>query len=137
MIMNRSLSMVALAACLGGISCDIDVTGPEMGGEWGGEHILLTVSLSGGTVEYDCAHGTIDEPIAPDRDGNFTLSGTHVREHGGPVREDEIPDEQPAPYWGWTDGDSMRLTVTLTDTGETRGPYELRLGRAPQLFRCL
>jgi hypothetical protein len=135
--MNRSLNVVALTVCLGVTSCDIDVTAPEMVGEWGGEHILLTVSLTGSTVEYDCAHGTIDAPIAPDRDGNFTLSGTHVREHGGPVHEDEVPDEHPARYWGWTNGSTMRLTVTLTDTGETRGPYELRLGRQPQLFKCL
>ena len=117
--------------------CDINVTAPEMVGEWGGEHISLTVSQTGSVVEYDCAHGTIDGSITPDSDGNFTLFGTHVREHGGPMREDEIPDEHPARYRGWTNGDSMWLTITLTDTGDSLGPYELRLGEQPQLFKCL
>lgn len=135
--MDRISRTIALTLLFGLGSCHINVTAPEVVGEWGGEHILLTVSLTGSTVEYDCAHGTIEGAIAPDRDGNFVLSGIHVREHGGPIRENEIPDEHPARYWGWTDGSKMRLTVTLLDTGDTRGPYELRLGEEPQLFKCL
>jgi hypothetical protein len=136
--MNRTLKTAALAACLGLASCDTSITAPEMVGEWGGEHILLIVSLSGSTVEYDCAHGTIEGSIATDNDGSFTLSGTHVREHGGPVREDEIPDEHPAQYQGWTNGRGMMsLTVTLIDTGESMGTYWLWLGEQPQLFKCL
>lgn len=135
--MNRAINVAAIALCVAGAGCDIDITAVDMIGAWGGEHILLTVSSTGSMVEYDCAHGTIEGSIVPDRDGTFTLPGIHVREHGGPVREDEVPDEHPARYWGWTDGSRMRLTVTLTDTGETRGPYELRLGRAPELFKCL
>jgi hypothetical protein len=122
---------------LGSTGCDINVTAPELIGEWGGEHILLTVALSESTVEYDCAHGTIQGTIAPDGEGNFELSGVHVREHGGPIREDEVPDEHPARYEGWTNGSRMRLTVTLTDTGQSIGPYELRLGGQAQLFKCL
>jgi hypothetical protein len=135
--MKRHLITAVVAAMVGSLGCGIDVTAPEMVGEWGGEHILLAVSLTGGTVEYDCAHGTIGEAIAPDNDGNFTATGVHFREHGGPIREDEVPDEHPAVYSGWTNGRRMTLTVTLTDTGQVLGPYQLSLGDQAQLFKCL
>jgi len=135
--MNRSFMAGALAACLTAGACDIDVTAPEMVGEWGGEHISLSVSLSGSTLEYDCAHGSIEGSIEPDRDGNFVLAGVHVREHGGPMREDEVPDEHPARYEGWTNGTRMTLTVILTDTGLELDTYQLRLGQPAQLFKCL
>ncbi len=135
--MVRYLKTVAAVFFAGLMSCGIDVAAPDMVGEWGGEHISLTLSLTGGTVEYDCAHGTIAEAIVPGNDGNFSTSGVHVLEHGGPIREDEIPDEHPAVYSGWTNGNRMTLTVTLTDTGAVLGPYELRLGEQPRLFKCL
>ena len=135
--MNRSLIVSALATCLTGAACDIDVTAPEMVGQWGGEHISLSVSLSGSTLEYDCAHGTIEGSIEPDRNGNFVVTGTHVREHGGPIQEDEVPDEHPARYQGWTNGTRMTLSVILTDTGLEIGTYHLRLGQQAQLFKCL
>lgn len=135
--MNRSLTVSALAACLTVAACDIDVTAPEMVGEWGGEHISLSVSLSGSTLEYDCAHGTIEGSIEPDRNGDFVVTGVHVREHGGPIQEDEVPDEHPARYQGWTNGTRMTLSVILTDTGLEIGTYHLRLGQQAQLFKCL
>jgi len=135
--MNRSLTVSALAACLTAAACDIDVTAPEMVGEWGGEHISLTVSLSGSTLEYDCAHGTIEGSIEPDRNGNFVVTGVHVREHGGPMREDEVPDEHPARYQGWTNGTRMTLSVILIDTELEIGTYHLRLRQQAQLFKCL
>ena len=135
--MSRSLIVSALATCLTGAACDIDVTAPEMVGQWGGEHISLSVSLSGSTLEYDCAHGTIEGSIEPDRNGNFVVTGVHVREHGGPIQEDEVPDEHPARYQGWTNGTRMTLSVILTDTGLEIGTYHLRLGQQAQLFKCL
>jgi hypothetical protein len=135
--MNRQLSAALPAVVLCTAGCAVNVTAPDMVGEWGGEHISISVSLTESTVEYDCAHGTIDGPIAPDHAGKFTLSGTHVREHGGPIREDEMPDQHPARYSGWSNGDRMTLTVTLLDTGETIGQYELRLGSLGRVLKCL
>src|ERR1700681_1106258 len=58
-------------------------------GLWGGEHISMQVTAHRTTVEYDCAHGTIDQRIALDRRGRFNVPGIHVAEHGGPVRQNE------------------------------------------------
>jgi hypothetical protein len=107
-------------------------------GLWGGKHIGLTVTEAGATVEYDCAAGKIDEPMLLDKDGNFEAHGIHVFERGGPYQVGEPPlKRHPVIYRGWTDGRQMRLTVTLLETGEDVGTFELALGRPPQLDKCL
>jgi hypothetical protein len=105
-------------------------------GTWGGEHIGLEVTDVGGRVEYDCAHGTIDEKIVVDARGSFELRGTHVRERGGPVRKGEPEDSHPAIYKGQVKGDTMTLAVTESDTGESVGVYTLTHGRQPHIMKC-
>ena len=105
-------------------------------GTWGGEDISLEVTASGGQVEYDCAHGTIDQKIVPDARGRFDLRGTHVREHGGPVRRDETPDSHPARFTGEIKDNTMTLTVTQSDTKETVGTFSLVYGQQPHLMKC-
>lgn len=104
---------------------------------WGGEHIRLLLTESGGSLEYDCAHGQIDQAFAADGDGRFDVRGTHTREHGGPIREDEEADTHPARYSGTTDGRTMTLTVTLLDSGEPVGTFKLAHGEAGRILRCL
>ena len=107
-------------------------------GSWGGEHIRVAVLEEGAKIKYDCAFGTIDEPLLLDKDGNFEAHGTHVYERGGPLRLGEPPPERyPALYRGWTDGSQMHLTVTLLETGEVVGDFSLGLGRPPMIEKCL
>ena len=56
---------------------------------------------------------------------------------GGRIVVGEIPDRHPDGYDGWTDGETMRLSVTLTDTGQKLGEYKLVRGQSPHVFRCL
>src|SRR5215211_7025508 len=98
-------------------TCRGSLTGPVSPGDWGGEHIGLVVTANGATIEYDCAIGTIDTQLIA-TDGSFSASGTHTRGHGGPIRQDEIPDKHPTRYEGRVDGETMILDVTLTDSGE-------------------
>jgi hypothetical protein len=105
-------------------------------GSWGGEHIGLEVTTEGGRVEYDCAHGTIDQKIVADAQGRFDLRGTHVREHGGPVRKDETADTHPARFTGQIKGETMTLNVTESDTKEVVGTFTLVYGQKPQIMKC-
>jgi hypothetical protein len=102
---------------------------------WGGAHVALTLTDSGGTIEYDCAHGGLGAPVRLDRAGRFNIAGVHVREHGGPIRVGEVPDSLPARYAGHVRGDRMTLRVLVG--ADTLGPFELRRGAEPQLFKCL
>ena len=117
--------------------CSTDLAGPIAPSEWGGDHVGLTVLATGGTLEYDCASGTIDQPIVAATNGNFVAQGTHTVGHGGPIMVGEIPDRHPARYDGWTDGETMTLSVTLTDNGQKLGDFALFRGQSPHVFRCL
>ena len=106
------------------------------GGQWGGPHIQMQVANGSATIEYDCATGTISGPLRIDSRGRFSLLGKHVREHGGPIRMGEDRSGVPARYTGWTDGKTMKLTVTLVNTKADLGTFELTHGSAGRVFKC-
>lgn len=122
---------------LAGATCSTEPTGPIPPSEWGGQHIGLVVLTGGATIEYDCASGTIDEPITVGAGGGFSAMGTHTRGHGGPERIGEIPDRNPARYTGSTDGKSMTLNVRLTDDNQDLGTFTLTRGAVPAVLKCL
>lgn len=101
-------------------------------GNWGGPSVNLTVTASGGTIEFDCGRGSVDQPMVLDSNGRFDVAGTFIRE-GGPAKEN--PDRIPARYIGRTDGKTMALTVTIGDT--TVGPLTLTFGTQTRLFKCV
>jgi hypothetical protein len=106
-------------------------------GAWGGDHVSLVVTETGGSLEYDCAHGTIDQPLVADSSGRFDLAGTHTREHGGPIREGEKAETHPARFVGTANGRTMALTVTITDSNENVGKFTLTRGEAGRIVKCL
>jgi hypothetical protein len=123
---------------LAGLSaCGSAAPPSDIRGVWGGDHIALVGSETGATVEYDCAHGTVDEALVPDKNGRIDVLGTHTREHGGPDREGEMPDVHPARYQGYVSQGTLTVTVTLTDTGDVLGPFTLVRGDSGNLFKCL
>ena len=103
-------------------------------GEWGGEHARLTVEDAGGTIEFDCAHGSLDGPLTLDGSGRFDVKGRLVAE-GGPVRKDEPEASRPARYSGESDAQRMSLQVTL-EGGESAGSFSLTKGGPARLFKC-
>ena len=111
--------------------------GAPVTGRWGGDHVALDLTPAGGTIEYDCAHGGLTQPLRRGACGEFEAIGVHVREHGGPIREGERPDSVPARYVGRVTGDRMTLRVYAGSRPDTLGPFELRRGGEPRLFKCL
>ena len=105
-------------------------------GLWGGP--LAAVEFQGGLadVQFDCAAGTIDEPIVPGPDGKFLAKGTYRTGATGPIRVGQIFRNQPARYSGAVVKNAMTLSVMLED-GTTLGPFSLMEGTPPQLTRCL
>jgi len=128
------LLLMLLISCGG---CAGSNTLTDLTGTWGGAHIGIMVGEKGATLDYDCAHGTIDEPLIADENGEFEVIGVHVREHGGPIRLGEIPDEHPARYKGYIKGNVMTLSVTLTDSRLKLGTFSLTRGAPPRVHKCL
>lgn len=95
----------------------------------------LVLDTSGGRLEYDCASGTIG-PIIPGPRGNFEAEGSHTPAAGGPDIEGQIRPTYPTSFSGNVRGDRMTLRGRLQN-GVVLGPFELRRGVEPIIFRCL
>lgn len=106
-------------------------------GSWGSGHMGMLVEPDGASIEFDCGHGSIEQPILLDKKGRFNVEGIYVREHGGPIRQDEPADAHPARYTGRVNRKMMSITVTLTDTMETVGGFILIYGQSPYVTKCL
>lgn len=108
-----------------------------LSGVWGGEHVTLTVNDRSSHLEFDCAHGDIPSALTAGADRTFAMSGTFVREHGGPIREDEKADVRPAMYIGRVTGQTMELTIRLIDPDTPIGTFMLTRGAPGRVVKCL
>ena len=106
-------------------------------GLWGGDHIAMTVTDTGTHVELDCAHGDIPDGLGIDARNQFSVAGTFVKEHGGPIREGEVPDSHPAVYVGLLTSNHLELSIRLADTGDMLGTFALTRGVAGRVVKCL
>jgi hypothetical protein len=119
------------------IGCTSSISQIDLAGTWGGEHISLTVLDSTANLEFDCAHGSIDEFISVDTEGNFEVTGIYVFEHGGPIRIDETLEKYPCLYKGRIGGDKMTLILILKDTETEIDTFWLARGAEPIIYKCL
>lgn len=133
--MRHARVMIALLAFAVDGCASVAATGGPVTGSWGGMHASLTLTAADGSITYDCAHGGLRAPLVLDGDGDFDVPGIHVRDTGGPIRIDAVPDSLPARYFGHVAGNRMTLRVAVV--ADTLGPFDLQLGAAPQLVRCL
>jgi len=106
-------------------------------GVWGGAHVRLTVGAASSHLEFDCAHADIPGAFVLDDRDMFSLTGTFVREHGGPVGENETADRHPAAFRGTAAGSRMTLTIQLTDTNDVAGTFTLERGSEGRVVKCL
>jgi hypothetical protein len=98
---------------------------------WGGLHIRMEMTDEGANLEFDCATGTITQPLRPDSQGRFSVRGTFTPEHGGPIRQDEPSRTRAAVYFGTIDGDAMTLQID-----EHSQTYHLVRGKPGRVFKC-
>ena len=105
-------------------------------GIWGGDHVRMDVAEKGAELEFDCAHGSTDQPVSLDDQGRFEIKGVFVREHHGPIRVGREPKPEPALYTGKLQGTTMTLWVTLMGSNETIGTYSLVHGEQARVRKC-
>jgi hypothetical protein len=110
--------------------------GNTVTGDWGGQHVRLSIPRDGrAEVEFDCGHGSLDVPLAPGKNGGFSVQGRYVAERGGPTLKDVTVPSQPARYEGSIAGQRMTLRVAIGG-GDTLGPFELTRGGRARLVKC-
>ena len=132
----RFVSLLARAVALSAVAACAASTAPLTSGNWGGADLLLTLTPTGGTAEFDCAHGAISSPLQVDGLGNFDVPGTFIQE-GGPSRLGDGRPVYPARYAGRITGNVMKLTVTRTDSVVSLGTFTLERDGQARVFKCL
>ena len=95
----------------------------------------MVVSDVGARLEYDCASGTVDQPMILDARGGFDVKGSYTLDRGGPRRQEQVPVGR-ARYAGRVDGDMMRLTVTLETGKKPVGMFTLTRDQDTLLTKC-
>ncbi|MDQ3930435.1 MAG: hypothetical protein M3328_14980 [Chloroflexota bacterium] len=112
-------------------------------GEYGGEHLGVSVSASGIFIEFDCANASFQGPITV-VNGQFTAQGTYTRESGVQMDPDMRPPGQPATLNGTLNGATMTITITIEGekTGlvsgtQQIGPFTATKGKQPVIRKCM
>lgn len=125
------------AAALGPAACAaVPPPGVPLSGAWGGPHIGMMIGATETQIDYDCARGEIRGPIVPARAGRFEVEGTHTPGQGGPDIQGQVLPTYRVRFSGAVRGEEMALTGRV-ENGVLLGPFTLRRGAEPGLFRCL
>ena len=131
--MTRLSTITLLVAS---IACSSAISTPAgnlvIQGTWGGDNAGLIVNLDDVHVHIGCTLGDAKGPVQTDLKGHFEATGTYNVD-AYPVNRGI---EHPAKFSGDVAGDTMTLTVTLTDTGQVLGPVNLTYGKQPQMGPC-
>ena len=125
----RLLAVSLMTLSLG--ACASFMAGGGVAGTYGGDHVLMSLSPSGGTMEFDCASAVIG-PVRPGSGGMFVANGSYQR-GGGPVRPGM--HGQPATFQGQVGPTSLTFRARLSD-GSSIGPYRLIRDVRPTLYKC-
>jgi hypothetical protein len=129
--MTRSVLSVLSAfvlACSGGP----DAPGGEITGTWGGDDAGLIVADSATHVHIGCTSGDVAGSILPDASGRFDVGGEYTVD-AHPVGPGTT---HPARFSGRVTGNTMVLSVSLSDTSRTFGPVTLTFDRTPEMGPC-
>jgi hypothetical protein len=110
-------------------------TPSELVGTWGGDNLVVEINTEGATIDYGCAHGTINENIVPDKQGRFSVKGLHKIHTGGPTRQGS-EEGQPAIYSGTVVGNVMSFEVKLERENDSIGKFKVEKGKQVRLRRC-
>ena len=104
-------------------------------GQWGGQHISMTVTAASTDIEFDCGRATVPGTIATDGDGRFATNGTFLQDRPGPTTRNG-PAQRPMRLSGTVKGDDMQVSIVLTDSSEDVGSFTLTFGSTVRLVKC-
>jgi hypothetical protein len=123
-----SLSLFTALSCSAATSTPIT----DVVGTWGGDNAGLIVNNDDVHVHIGCTLGDAVGPIRTDSNGRFEVTGTY--------NVDAYPVDRgivhPAKFNGRIIGQTMTLTVSLTDTARVLGPVTLIYGKEPKMGPC-
>jgi hypothetical protein len=112
-------------------------TGLRAAAGWRSGGVLALLNDSGADIEFDCARGTISQPLALDAQGRFKLQGTYKAETAAPAAADgdSTGSGVTATYTGVLNGSRLRIEVSI-EGQDTPKTFDLSQGDQGQLAKC-
>ena len=135
---QRFLAALVLlcAGCRSGATESPPRNGVMANGTWGGDGAGVIVDDSITHVRIGCTYGDIVGRVTLDANGRFSRNGGYLLSAFPIV----LGPTMPALFSGRVSGDSLTLTVAVSDTVNNmivvRGAVRVRLGATPQLAPC-
>jgi hypothetical protein len=106
-------------------------------GMYGGRHLAISVSATGMSIEFDCAHARFEGPITV-VNGQFEAPGTFVRESGVQMDPELRQEGQPAVINGTVKGTTLTITITVAgDRANQIGPLSATKDQTPVIRKCM
>jgi hypothetical protein len=131
----RSLRSFVCGA-IGIVFAACDSTSPasslELGG-WGGEHVGLFVESTSVSFLFDCAGGSVSQPIPLAADGSFDVTGTYSN-GGNAFGVDHTPHA--TRYFGRVTGTHISFTRILLDGSLPDATFTADFGVPPGIVAC-
>jgi hypothetical protein len=103
-------------------------------GTWGGDHIIMTVNAQGADIDFDCAVGSIGEPVTLDANGRFTLRGIYKAESPAPVSASGGAGNE-AVYSGTLKGESLHLEISVVGRSQHLS-FDLKYNQSGNITKC-
>ncbi len=131
---TRTLLAVSALVTAAALGCANTTGTPitDVSGTWGGDDAGLIATDSSAHVHIGCTLGDTKGRIIVDAEGRFVIGGT--------FNVDAYPIDRgiihPAQFSGQITGNTMTLTVVLTDTDRQLGPVVLVFGKEPKMGPC-
>jgi hypothetical protein len=126
----RVLFLTLLFASVVNFGCDGSSSETEVvDGVWGGEDMRIDVEAGITYVTLACADGQINSVIRLDSEGHFTRPGTIAF---GPV----VREFEDAVFTGHVDGQTIVLSITITESDEMIGPFSAVKGNDVEIIQC-
>jgi hypothetical protein len=132
-----ALLLLAIVAVGTASTCPGDIPDRVPNGNWGGAHMGMVMSDSGGVIEFDCAAGRIPAPIPLDSHGNFDVPGLLIHQGPGPIRIDSVYPSSAARYAGNSNGHTMSVTMSVSDGSAPTQSFSMTYGGNPRVLKCL
>lgn len=125
-----------LVMLLAGVGPQLSSPRNSLMGQWGGDHVTLSITAEGGHLGLDCGAGNFPAPLSLGMHGKFNVAGTLQLYQLGPTRPEDDSTAASALFTGHLDGNSLTLDIR-TSSSKIRYHYNLVRNKRTKLVRCL
>ncbi len=132
---SRRFAASALAVSGALLAISAPAAGAALAGHWAGDRLAIDATPTAIHLTLDCAAGSIDAPLLPDRAGHFTARGNFNSFQPGPQRADEPVIDTAAHFTGAIKGN--RMALSMARDGKPSEKFALVRGAKVKPARCL